>query len=234
MRKTTSKPFAALVALALGSAVAVGGAVISGGSFVPLAHASAPVPSLASGDLASGPYSKMHMLLEKTILNVDVVTVDVRVDAKAQAEFVKLAQGKKIDGSVEEQLAKAAMATDNAVVQMKFERDVSLSQWFDQVGASLDKAVKAGYITAARKGQVMSALPQWFAPVKDRGFKEGDKVLYRIRPDSLRTVLVTVDGKTAVDQTDKTGDSSKVLFAGYFAPGADMRQPLLRSLPNAK
>lgn len=220
MRKITSLFIAACTAVALGVAVA------------PIAFAGGAVPSLNEGDLASGPFSRMHMLLEKTILNVDVVTVDVRVNAKAQEEFTKIAGGKKIEGAVEEQLAKAAVAVDNAVVQMKFERDVSLSQWLDQVGGSLDKAVSAGYITAARRSHVMSNLPNWFAPIKDRGFKEGDKVLYRVNPGSLRTVLHTVEGQTPVDQTD-SGDASKVLFAGYFAPGADMRA-MLRSLPNAK
>jgi hypothetical protein len=115
---------------------------------------------------------------------------------------------------------------------MRFERNVSLSQWLDQVSDSLDKAVSAGYISAARKSQVVSNLPNWFAPIRDRGFKQGDKVLYRVTPGSLRTVLHTIEGQTPVDQTDG-GDASRVLFAGYFAPGADMR-PMLRSLPNAK
>ena len=47
---------------------------------VPAANAGPAVPSLSEGGLASGPFSKMHMLLEKTILNVDVVTIDIRVD----------------------------------------------------------------------------------------------------------------------------------------------------------
>lgn len=199
---------------------------------VPAANAGPAVPSLSEGGLASGPFSKMHMLLEKTILNVDVVTIDIRVDSKAQSEFAKIAQGKKIEGDVEEQLAKAAMAVDNAVIQMKFERDVSLSQWLDQVSGSLDKAVAAGYITATRKAQVMSGLPNWFSVIKERGFKEGDKVLYRVQKGSLRTALQRADGQVTVDQTDTTGDSAKVLFAGYFAPGADMRK-MLRTLPNA-
>lgn len=220
MKKLTTLFIAACTAVAMGVVVA------------PAAFAGGAVPSLSEGDLASGPFSKMHMLLEKTILNVDVVTIDVRVNAKAQAEFSKIAAGKKIAGDVEEQLAKAALGVDNAVVQMKFERDVSLSQWLDQVGGSLDKAVAAGYITAARKAQVMTNLPNWFAPIRDRGFNEGDKVLYRVSPGSLRTVLQTVEGQKPVDQTD-SGDASKVLFAGYFAPGADMRA-MLRTLPNAK
>lgn len=221
MKKFSSTLVAAFAALALSTAA------------LPAAHAGEAAPSLSAGDLASGAFSKMHMLLEKTILKVDVVTLDVRVDSKAQSEFQRIAQGKSISGAVEEQLAKAALATENAVVQMRFERDVSLSQWFDQVSESLDKAVKAGYITGARKAQVMSSLPQWFAPVKDRGFKEGDRVMYRVKPGSLRTVLVTVDGKMPVDKSD-AGDAAKVLFAGYFAPGADMRVPLLRSLPTGK
>jgi hypothetical protein len=220
MKKLTTLFWAASTAIAIGAALA------------PAALAGGAVPSLSEGDLASGPFSKMHMLLEKTILNVDVVTVDVRVNAKAQGEFSKIASGKKIEGDVEEQLAKAAIAVDNAVVQMKFERDVSLSQWLDQVEGSLEKAVSAGYIAGARKTQVMTNLPTWFAPIKDRGFKEGDKVLYRVSPGSLRTVLHTMEGQTVVDQTDN-GDASKILFSGYFAPGADMRA-MLRSLPNAK
>lgn len=220
MRKLPTLFIAACAAVAMSAAV------------VPVAFAGDAVPSLSEGDLASGPFSKMHMLLEKTILNVDVVTIDVRVNAKAQGDFSKIANGKKIEGDVEEQLAKAALAVDNAVVQMKFERDVSLSQWLDQVGGSLEKAVSAGYISAARKSQVLSNLPNWFASIKDRGFHEGDKVLYRVTPGSLRTVLHTVEGQTPVDQTDN-GDASKVLFAGYFAPGADMRA-MLRSLPSAK
>lgn len=220
MKKLSRTFIAAFAACAIGAAA------------IPAAVAGPAVPSLSEGGLASGPFSKMHMLLEKTILNVDVVTVDIRVDAKAQSEFVKIAQGKKIEGDVEEQLARAALAVDNAVVQMKFERDVSLSQWLDQVGGSLDKAVASGYITGARKAQVMSSLPNWFAPIKERGFKEGDKVLYRVQKGSLRTALQQVDGQVSIDQTDTGGDSAKVLFAGYFAPGADMRK-MLRSLPKA-
>lgn len=198
----------------------------------PTAFADGPLPSLGEPGLASGPFSRMHLLLEKTILKVDVITIDVRVDAKAQSEFVKIAGGKKIEGAVEEQLAKAALAVDNAVVQMKFERDVSLNQWVDQVGKSLDKAVAAGYLSAATKEQVHSNLPRWFAVIKERGFREGDKVLYRVTRTSLRTVLQAVDGKTLLDQTDP-GAAAKTLFAGYFAPGTDLR-PLLRSLPHAK
>jgi hypothetical protein len=221
MRKLSSTLFAAL------STIAVITASLSSG----LAHASAPVPSLTEGGFASGPFSKMHLLLEKTFLNIDIVTVDIRVDAKAQGEFSKIAQGKKIEGDVEEQLARAALLVDNAVVQMMFERDVSLNQWLEQVVISLDKAVAAGYINAAGKTQVTTGLPTWFAPIKERGFKKGDKLLYRIRKGSLRTALLQADGQVPIDQTDKDGQAPKILFAGYFAPGADMR-PLLRSLPN--
>lgn len=220
MKKLTHTLIAAVTAFAVGA------------TLVPLANASGAVPSLSDAGLASGPFSKMHMLLEKTILKVDVVTIDVRVGPKAQGEFVKIAQGKKIEGDVEEQLAKAALNIDHAVVQMKFERDVSLSQWIDQVSNSLDKAVSAGYVSASRKTQVMNGLPNWFAPVKDRGFKKGDKVLYRVQNGAVRTVLVQIDGQTTVDQNDSGADAARVLFAGYFAPGADLRG-LLRTLPSA-
>lgn len=215
MAKLRTTLYAALTALAL-SGVMVTSAVAS-------------PPSLNAPELAQGPFSRMHMLLEKTFLKVDVATIDIRYGAKTQSEFIKVAQGKTLNPALEEQLAKLAVATDDAVVQMRFERSVSLSQWSDQVKDSLGKAVKAGYISSGRRDHVVNNLDKWFSAIKKRGYKEGDKLLYRVTPKGLRTVVVTADGKKVVDFS-QAGDASRVVFAGYFAPDTDMRKPLLKSL----
>ncbi len=216
MAKLRTTLYAALTALAIGAVAAP--SVVA-----------APPPSLNAPDLAQGPFSRMHMLLEKTFLKVDVATIDIRYGAKTQSKFAKAAQGKTLNPALEEQLAKLAVAADDAVVQMRFERNVSLSQWSDQVEASLGKAVKAGYITAARRDHVVKNLSKWFAPIGKRGYKEGDKLLYRVTPTGLRTVVVTVEGQKVVDLS-QPGDAARVVFAGYFAPDTDMRKPLLKSL----
>lgn len=190
----------------------------------------APPPSLNSSDLASGPYSSMHMLLEKTILNVDVLTVDVRFGKGPHAELVKLAKGKKYSPGLGDQIAKVAIGADDALVQLKFARDVSLDQWIDAVRENLEQARVARLITASVEKKVSGGLPGWFSAIKDRGYEEGDRVLYRVHADSLRTVVVAHGGKVLVDRTDKGKDPPHVVMASYFAPESDFRELLLKSL----
>ncbi len=188
----------------------------------------AGIPSL--GELASGKFSRMHMLLEKTILNVDVALIDVAVDKGTQAKFKRVASGKSYSPALEAKLAKIALNADNAVIQLKFVRSVSLNQWIDGVRESLKKAQNAGLIKPSLRKQVSDGLPRWFKPVKARGFKDGDRIIYRVTPDSLRSVAVTKGGKVLVDRTDKGADKPDMVLASYFAPGTDYRELLLKSL----
>lgn len=194
----------------------------------------APPPSLNSSELAQGPYSSMHMLLEKTILNVDVLTVDVRFGKKAHPRLVELAKGKQYSDELGNRVAKVAIGTDDALVQLKFVRDVSLDQWIDGVRENLEQARRAGLISAAVEKRVSQGLPSWFAALKERGYKTHDKLLYRVKPGSLRTVVVAADGKMLVDRTDNDKDARRVVMASYFAPGSDFRVPLIRSLFKGK
>jgi hypothetical protein len=194
----------------------------------------APPPSLNSSELAQGPYSSMHMLLEKTILKVDVLTVDVRFGKKVHPRLVELAKGKSYSDELGKQVAKVAIGADDALVQLKFVRDVSLNQWIDGVRENLEQARKAGLISAAVEKRVSQGLPNWFAALKERGYKTNDRLLYRVNADSLRTVVVAADGSVLVDRTDKEKDAPRVVMASYFAPGSDFREPLIRSLFKGK
>jgi len=194
------------------------------------ALAGAPLPSLSSTDLAHGSYSSMHMLLEKTFLNIDVLTVDVRFGKQAQGRLVQLASGKKYSPALSRQVADVAINADDALVQLRFVRDVSLDQWMDGVFDNLDQAQSARLITAKVNQRVRKRLPIAFAALRDRGYEEGDRVLYRVRPDSLRTIVVSVEGKVYVDEVDGGNEAPHVVMASYFAPESDFREPLLRSL----
>ena len=66
--------------------------------------------------------------------------------------------------------------------------------------------------------------------LRERGFERGDRLLYRVRASSLRSVVVNEKGKILVDQTDPGRESGRVVMASYFAPNNDFREPLLRSL----
>src|SRR5690606_1004720 len=201
---------------------------------VGIAAAGGGVPSLQAKELARGPFASMHMLLEKTFLKVDVATIDIRFGKPSQAKFSEIAKGKSYSKGLAQELAKVAVEADNAVVQLKFKRDVSLDQWIDSVRESLEKAASAGLISADLRKRVSSGCPQWFAAIRDRGCEEGDRVMYGVETDALRTVMIPHGGKVMVDRTDKGADKRRLVLATYFAPGTDYREPLLRSLLKRK
>lgn len=182
------------------------------------------------GELANGPFSHMHMLLEKTVLKVDVAKIEVAVDKPTQEKLAAAAAGKTFSPALESELAKIVLKADEAIIQMKFVRDVSLSQWIDGVRESLDKAVAAGLLSPALKKQVSDGLPTWFKAAEARGLKVGDRIIYRVRANSLRSMIVQNDGKVVVDRTDEGADKGDMTLASYFAPGTDYRTLLLQSL----
>jgi len=188
------------------------------------------LPSLNSADLAQGAYSSMHMLLEKTFLKVDVLTVDVRFGKADQARFRQLASGKKYSPELGRELAKVAIASDHAVVQLHFVRDVSLDQWMDAVRDNLAQAKAAGLISAALQKRVGGGLPKTFALLQERGYEEGDRLLYGIRGATLDTAVISAKGKVLMQKHDDDRELSRVVLASYFAPGSDFRELLLRSM----
>jgi len=192
--------------------------------------AAEPLPSLESNGLAQGPCSLMHMMLQKTILRINVATIDVRVDQQTQSRLANLLRGQVYSDNLAQQLASVAIAAGRAVVQMQFKRDVSLDRWIGVVHENLEQARVAGLIDAGLERQVDQGLPQWFASLRQRGYQKGDRLIYAVERDSLRTVVVSAAGQVMVDRFEREQGTRRVVLASYFAPGSDFREPLLRSL----
>ena len=112
----------------------------------------------------------MHMLFQKTFLRINVATIEVRVDKPAQTQLASLAQGQKYSDGLAQQLAGVAIGAQRAVVQMTFKRDVGLNRWIDVVRENLEQARKAGLISPDLERRVGQGLPQWFSPLKERGY----------------------------------------------------------------
>jgi hypothetical protein len=194
------------------------------------ANGQAPLPSIDAPDLARGPYSTMHMLLEKTILNIKVATIDVRVDKATQAKLAGFAKDKSYSEALSHQLAGAAYGAGRAVVQMQFVRDIPFNRWLGVVKDNVEQARKAGLISKDVEDRVMQGLPQWFAAIKKRGYEKGDKLIYSVTPDAVRSVVVAANGQVHVDTVEKDSSGRRVVLGSYFAPGSEFREPLLRSL----
>jgi hypothetical protein len=193
-------------------------------------RAAAPLPALEGGDLGQGPYATMRMLLQKTVLNINVATIDVRFDKTTQGRFAQLAGGKAYSPELGHQLALAAIEAKHAVVQMQFRRDIPLNRWVGVVKDNLEHARKAGLITTDVEQRVGNSLPDWFGALKDRGYQKDDKLIYAVMPDSVRSVVVSKDGQVLVDRVDPGHEGRRVVLGSYFATGSEFREPLLKSL----
>lgn len=203
------------------------------GAAATTARADAP-PSLNAPDLAQGPYAAMHMRLQKTILKINVADIDVRVDRATQARFAQLAAGQGDSSALENQLAPIAIAAPRAVVQMQFVRDIPLNRWMGVVRDNVEQAREAGLISRDVERRVSDALPAWFAGLKDRGYLKGDRLVYSVTPDALRTAVVSAGGQVLLDMTQPGDEARRVVLASYFAPKSELREPLLRSLVASK
>jgi hypothetical protein len=188
------------------------------------------VPSLDSPELGQGPYSSMHMLLQKTVLKINVANIDVRFDRPTQGKLAELARDKPYSYALDAQLAQAAIAAPHAVVQMQFVRDVPLNRWIGVVRDNLELAREAGLIGRDIEQKVSNGIPQWFAPLADRGYKKNDRLIYAVTPDTLRTVVLSGGGQVLLDMTEREAGSRRVVLASYFAPKSDTRESLIRSL----
>ena len=80
---------------------------------------------------------------------------------------------------------------------MQFVRDVPLNRWIGVVRDNLELAREAGLITRDIEQKVSNAIPQWFAPLQERGYQKNDRLIYSISPDALRTVVVSAGGQAA-------------------------------------
>ena len=188
-------------------------------------------PSVDAPEWARGRFSAMHMLLEKTLMGLDVLTVDVRVSKQVRRRFVEIiGNNKRYTEKLGADLAAVALEADEALVQVRYLRKVSFSQWLEGVNENLDRAEAAKLITPDVKRRVQARLPVLFAALKERGYESGDRLLYRVRADSVRMVVVSEKGRIYVDTTDFDKDAPRVVMASYFAPNGDFREPLLRSL----
>jgi hypothetical protein len=158
------------------------------------------------------------------------LTVDVRVGRAVHGRFVELIGNKPYSEELGKRLAGVAIDAEDALVQVRYLRKVSFKQWLEGVSENFDYAEAAGLIRPELRRRIEARLPIMVAALVERGFERGDRLLYRVKSSSLRSIVVNEKGKILVDQTDPGRESGRVVMASYFAPNNDFREPLLRSL----
>lgn len=177
-------------------------------------------------------YAVMSTMLRRGVLfvQVDVVDVVVRFGETTAEVLRRLVDGQSTSGKVGDEVAGAAMDARDAVIELTFQRDITLKRFIDEVTRSTERVWKAGLIPRKGYDRIRQLLPFWYSSLKSRGIKEGDRICYRIDGNELHTLYVDRDGKVYVDQINDGDGSCQAVLGGYFVKGSDFRQGLIESL----
>jgi len=196
----------------------------------PLVGQSVPSVPIDTTGLGSGPAARMHMLLERTIFKVDVLTLEVRFGTATAARIERLLASPGGREGLADSVANAVLAADDALARLEFQRHVRLDQFLDGIRDNLRLATRAGILSPAEFRSISSDLPDWYAFLSERGIRSGDRMHQRVRSDTLRTVYVGAEGDLLLDQVDVGPERRLAVLGGYFAPGSDFREGLVASV----
>jgi hypothetical protein len=178
----------------------------------------------------AAPFLTARTLLEKTIFKVDVLTLELWLGPETVARLAPLLP---LSNSNEAREAAARIAGDSrdAWAELIFQRSIGLNQFLGGIDENMRRARDAGLITSEGYDLVATGLPRAFAPLDQDGIAAGDRILYRVRGDTLRTVYQRETGELVVDQTDIGPERRLSLLGSFFVAGSDFRPGLLESLP---
>jgi len=172
-----------------------------------------------------------HTLLEKTIFKVDVLTLEVWLGPET---VQRLSLPLPDDDAAREEAARTAMDSRDAWAELIFRRGVGLDRFLGGIDENMRRVRDEGLITAEAYDRVAAGLPRAYSPLADGGIAAGDRMFYRIREDTLRTVFQRADGEVVVDQTDIGPERRLSLLGSFFVEGSDFRRGLIRSLPSSR
>ncbi len=178
----------------------------------------------------TGRYAEADALLEKTIFRVDVARLRLRFGAETAQDLAALLDGAPRSEALEDGVISLAVQTLDAWASLTFQRNVGFDRFLDGIRDGVEVAREAGLIDPIFARSLSDSLPAWYASLRQRGVRDGDVMMYRIRGDTLRTVFRTVEGTVLVDQTDVGSQPRLSVMGGFFASGSDFRNGLLNSL----
>jgi hypothetical protein len=176
------------------------------------------------------PDPRLHMLLEKTIFKIDILTLEVRFGPETAARLDSLARGRQYSRALEDSVMAAALDARDAWARMEFQRNFGFDRFTEGLTGSVRAAVRAGIVTPAMYDTISSSLPEWYSFLPERGVLDGDEMFYRVLGDTLRTVYRGADGRILLEQTDVGPQRGRALLGGWLAPGSDFREGLVKSL----
>lgn len=172
----------------------------------------------------------MRMLMEVTIFQIDVLTLELRIEGPTGAGIRSLVQTRERTEATADSVADLAADARHAYARLDFLRDISLDRFLDEVRENTMRAAEAGYISEETEAFISRSLPRWYAFLEGRGIEEGDRMEYLIDRDTLTIRYLSASDSLLMSTTDVGPERRRSVLGGYFARGSDFREGLLDSL----
>jgi hypothetical protein len=176
------------------------------------------------------PYGELRGVVKKTIFGIEVARVVIRVDPRTQHRLAELVAGHERSRTLDDQVVRAVMQTDAAMITAELRRDVPFSRYVESAYGDLGRAWRAGLISDPAHRTLQGLLPLWFEALKSHGARKGDVFVCRVSADSMRVTYRTAKGTILADRSVQGHDAGRAVLASYVAPGSTFRKELLASL----
>lgn len=173
-------------------------------------------------------------LLEKTLFRIDVARLNLQFGGDTAARLEALLEAAGPETSLADSVAEVAIHSRDATARLTFLWGIGFDRFMENVQRSVKVAREAGLLDPGFARSLSDSLPGWYAPIRERGVKDGDTMTYRIRGDTMRIVFRTRKDSVMVDQRAVGRQSRLSVLGGFLSPGSEFREGLLDSLLDRK
>lgn len=191
-----------------------------------------PEPVIDTSTLGRGPFSTMSMEYQRHLLflKFHVFKLEIQFGSAVAGRIEREAKGKTFSAAIEQKLASIALEAEDALIQLRFLRDIDIGHFLDKALETTEKVYQDRLISQDLYQELERELPNYYACLNERGIRIGDSMFYRIIGDHLRVVYESADGQVLIDQTQSGREHILAVLGGYFVPKSEFRKDLIRSI----
>ncbi len=165
--------------------------------------------------------SRFDYVLEKTILKVDAVRLELDILDGTPARVAELIDMSARDGELEDSVAAVYGSAEGTEVRMTFLVSFGLERFLDGNRDSLNGLANAGIISGKDAERLYLENERRFAVVEQIGLQEGDRLDYELRGDTVTIRFTDVSGATRIDETRVSPQRRAALLGSLFGPESD-------------